>query len=68
MRLFLAVYYNFYWNNKIKFSMVRPCSTYGIDRNIKEIVVKMTTRSVRFEGADTDERITLTRNLNPIVY
>jgi hypothetical protein len=48
--------------------MVRPCSTYGIDRNIKEIVVKMTTRSVRFEGADTDERITLTRNLNPIVY
>jgi hypothetical protein len=54
-KLFLAIYYNFYWINKIKDSMVRSRSTYGIDRNIKEIMVKMTTRIVRLEGIDTDE-------------
>jgi hypothetical protein len=52
-KMFLAIYYNFYWNNKIKDSMVRPRSTYGIDKNIKEILVKMTTKMARFVNIDT---------------
>jgi hypothetical protein len=51
----LAINYNLYWNNKIKDSTARPRGTYGIERNIKEIMVKMTTSIARFEDIDTDE-------------
>jgi hypothetical protein len=54
-KLFLAIYYNFYWNNKIKDSIFRPRSTHGMDRNIREIMVKMTTSIAQLEGVDTDE-------------
>ena len=51
----LAIYYNFYWNNKIKNSTVRPRSAYGTDINIKEIMVKITTSIVRLEDIDTNK-------------
>jgi hypothetical protein len=51
----LAIYCNCYWNNKIKVSTVRPRSAYGIDKNIREIMVKMTRSIVRFEDIDTDK-------------